>query len=120
MAVEKIAISFGDNDFTTIYRVFGEAIQDILTDKTYRKEITKDSIIELWNQSCYGLYVLFQNRLEYGDVFERRNTEKYLQFDLKDVSKVYFNEEVDEYLHSIEMDGNMEVLYIDGYSIQII
>ncbi len=120
MAVEKIAISFGDNDFTTIYRVFGEAIQDILTDTTYRKEITKDLIVELWNQSCYGLYILFQNRLEYENTIERINTGKYLQFDLQDIHRVYFNEEVDEYLNAIEMDGNMEVLYVDGYSIQII
>lgn len=120
MVIEKIAIDFGDNDFTTIYRVFGEAIQDILTDPTYRKEITKDSIIELWNQSCYGLYVLFQNRLEYGNVIERTHTGKYLQLDLQDIHRVYFNEEVDEYLNEIKMDGNMEVLYIDGYSIQII
>lgn len=113
---KQIAIKFGDNDFTKIYRVFGEVLQDILIDDKIK--IDKDYIIALWKESCYGLYILFQNQLDYDSVNGRISTGEYLKTRL--YVRVYLDDEVDRLLGDSSSNYDSELLYIDKHTVCLI
>ena len=113
----KIAIKFKDHDFNEVYLAFGDVIQDIILHRNYY-DIRKN-IKELWEESCYGLYILYQNLLDYDSHDERIKTGEWL---VNCYSTVYFDEEIDEEISSLLENDNydLELLYIDENIVKIL
>lgn len=113
----KIAIRFGDNDF---HGTFRNLLQTILNAYEYNERVpTKEQMLVLINKLAYGHYLLFQNQFEYNDEanMEESHTKEYLEIPM---SKLLYNEEVDEYLKE-NYDDNSETFILDTtlYSNQI-
>ena len=99
--INNIAINFHDNDFWRTYEAFGMAMKEMIHNK--EAIITKELIRDLWNESCYGLYVLYQNQFKYNSDDARKSTGIYLQ--LGDTDDIYINEEANEYLKNIHIQN---------------
>lgn len=88
----KIAIKFGDNDFI---KTFDPIMDTLFTAYQWREQLptNKKELLKIINNISFGFYLLFQSR-EYMEA-----EKQYLQLD---ESKLLLNEEVDEYLSSLE------------------
>jgi hypothetical protein len=79
----------GDNDYINTVRAFVEAIAPKVLFDTWR-DISKEEIVELFNNHAFSLYALHQCWVTHAD--ERLRS--YLKIEVKDV---YFDEEIDEF-----------------------
>jgi hypothetical protein len=88
----KIAIKFGDNDFI---KTFDPIMDTLHKAYLYREELptSKEHLLKIINNLSFSYYLLFQSR---GYLETEKN---YLQLDK---SKLLLNEEVDDYLNSLE------------------
>jgi len=99
----KIAIKFGDNDF---HSTFNPIMDTLYAAFLYHGGLpeNKKKLLIMINSISYGFYLLFQNQFEYnGEISgEVSSTKDYLILTEK---KLLLNEEVDEYLKSLEPYG---------------
>lgn len=107
----KIAIRFGDNDFSNTFHGVLATIHDAY--KWNDKIPTKEQLCKIINEMVYGHYLLYQNMFEYndeksGEICE--GTKKYLQ-QIKP-ERILINEEVDQYLKNTKWD-NSETFILD-------
>jgi len=91
--IYSLGIMFNDNDFYTTIMPFMNGVIHLIDDYSFnKKEINKDLIANIFNESIYGYYILYQNRFEYQCFPENlANIKKYLKIDSSDI---YINEEV--------------------------
>lgn len=101
----QIGISFGDNDFTQLFKAF---FDNVILKLDF--EPTKEQVVELFNSSAFGLYLAFQNRFEYGDRDHNLYLKNsYLQISVDDV---YFDQEITDYMNN--HFSNAEFFWTDG------
>jgi len=90
--VKRVGINFGDNDFGNTLRPFVQVLLDAYNwGSDTAKNLTKEKVVELFNESSWGLYLLFQHRHGWT-VYE--GTKDYLKID---INHVLTDKEVDEY-----------------------
>jgi len=91
--IYSFGIRFSDNDFYRTITAFMDAVIVLFDDYAFnKKEVNKDLIVQLFNESIYGHYIIYQNRLEYQCSSENlNNVKEYLKIDS---FNIYINEEV--------------------------
>lgn len=108
----RIGIRFSDNDFRhTIIPFMDFLMKSIRDDSRLENNLTKDRIVDIFNQMAYPIYLLCQNHWRYktsnADKIRIKNWIK-----IK-TEHVYLEEEIDE---RIKINGNWdnyEFFYID-------
>jgi len=105
MLPKIIGIRFSDNDFTSTIEAFLQAILD--TGIEYYVDLDKEKIVKLFNLSAPALYWLVQNRLQYNEDW---NPSTYLTIS---VDKVFFDDEVNEYIKNCKGWDNGEFHVLD-------
>jgi len=95
----------GDNDFSNTVEAFVKAVApNILLDCWQR--ITKEEIVQLFNDHAFSLYALHQCRKIKAD----EGLRSYLELRIEDV---YFDDEIDDFTNH-NNDGCLAVLEHDG------
>lgn len=104
----------GDNDFFITVKAFVMAIAPKILLGEW-ENITKEEIVNLFNEHAYSMYALHQSRdiKTKAYIYGGATLQSYLQIETKDV---YFDDEIDEFTN-FNHDGCMAVLERDdiGY-----
>lgn len=105
-----ILIRFGDNDFATTWL---RVLESASSSPEFFKIKDKKKLAFMLSKAAAGMYVLHQNRCEYNglenlDETDFKSTASYLEID---ESRIYLDEEVDQYLISRDWD-NSETFYV--------
>jgi hypothetical protein len=111
--IYSVGIKFADNDFGSTIRGFLQNIRIVLkeTKAIYlHKMFEKHNFVEMYNQSIYGCYLLYQNKFEY----QAKLNPEYLNIS---VNQVCFNEEVLKVLE--DPNTNQEFHYYSLFEDQI-
>jgi hypothetical protein len=106
--VRKLGIRFGDNDFGNCITAWLRAIANVGL-KEYKFDNNKQKVADLFNRSMPGFYWTCQNLLEYQTDWDAG---EYLNID---VDRVYFDDEVDDYLKRGSCDSDFFVLDTTPY-----
>ena len=107
MKINKLGITFGDNDFGTTLRHFLGLLVASGFDPD-NNDLTKETLVELFNKSAGTIYNLAQAGISScGYSFDADN---YLQISVNDVQ---INSEVDEYIAKHGPNCNSEFFYVD-------
>jgi hypothetical protein len=114
----RIGINFSDNDFRPVLREFGNfLLSAVSVQPKLIQELTKEHIIELFNNMGYALYRAYQNCWQYNKENSVDIIQKYLQ--IKN-NQVFLNQEIDNLIIQQSkhyFDGGF--LYIDCDNLQI-
>jgi len=104
----KIAIKFGDNDFSSTFIGVLETIFEIY--KYNEVEPTKKQLVKLINEISYGIYIARQHDYK-GEVnhFTAQERKIYLRIN---ESKILIGKEVDDYLNA-DVFFNSETFILD-------
>ena len=94
----------GDNDFCNTVKAFMEAVAPRVFSEW--KGITKEAIVNLFNEHAYSLYCLHQSQ----DGQVAPHMKNYLIIEVKDV---YFDEEIDKF-NNHNGDGCLAALMYDN------
>lgn len=106
----RIAINFGDNDFYNTLMPFIKIIMDAVQWNPYlEQKLTKEHIVELFNNMAFSLYRMFQNSWEHSIDYEE-STEKHLKINVNDV---YIGDEIDEKFKTVNSWANHAFFYVD-------
>lgn len=111
--IYSVGIKFADNDFGNAIRGFLQNIRIVLKETKaihLSKMFEKHNFVEMYNQSIYGCYLLYQNQFEY----QAKINPEYLKIS---VNQVYFNEEVLEVLE--DQNTNHEFHYYSLFEDEI-
>jgi hypothetical protein len=107
----RILIEFNDNDFYFANMAFLKVLQDAFRHGHPRKNLgvalsVKEHIVEAYNATIYGLYLLSQNQWSYETA---PHIKEYLQIS---IDNVYLDGEI-EVLIAEKKFGNGEWFYLD-------
>lgn len=109
----KLGIRFADNDFyNTLHGFFRTVADGVMWNRhDVAGKLTKQRVVDLFNNLAYPLYLLYQNR-EAEDYNSFDSVAKWVIITEKDV---YLDEEVDAYLDYLRETrcGNGEFQYFD-------
>lgn len=109
--IKRFAIRFsGDNDFIGTLKPFVETLADKIFYGNW-SEITKEDIVNLFNEHGYSFYCMYQSHTYEPDI----KMKDYLKIK---VSDVMFDEEIDSFTN-YNHDGYIAYLDFDG-SIKLI
>jgi hypothetical protein len=102
-----LGIRFHDNDFWCSITKFLEILKlkdNLRNDASF----TKAQIVQCYNETIYGIYLMYQNCFTYGaekDGIENDHLKSYLK--IKE-SNIYFGNEVSQFLQDHDYDDNGE------------
>jgi hypothetical protein len=94
---KKVGILFGDNDFHSTFRGFLQALLFAVSeDRENGLPLTKAKVVDLFNETSYGFYLMNQHRWRFDDAdANAQRTKDYLKIVPE---QVYIDDEVDALL----------------------
>lgn len=109
----RIAIKFGDNDFTCVFECVFELLE-LYFDKDDNVFNNKEQLYLLINSLMFPAYLLKQNKFSYSaEDFKHYEYLRDLYLKIKGIDNLLINEEVDKYLAENDWDNGEVFVYTE-------